>query len=52
MASTPPAHGSSAQTAEIDVEPEFDELRNEKNGDTVPRDEIALITPVGPYESR
>jgi hypothetical protein len=35
-----------------DVEPEFDQLRNEKTGDTVDRKKISLITPVGPYEGR
>jgi len=33
-----------------DVEPEFDELRNVKNGDLVERDDVELLTPVGPYD--
>ncbi|WP_245838505.1 hypothetical protein [Natronoarchaeum philippinense] len=33
-----------------DLDPEFDELRNKKTGETVTRDEIVLMTPAGPYE--
>lgn len=33
-----------------DLDPEFQELRNKKTGETVTREEIVLVTPAGPYE--
>lgn len=33
-----------------DVEPEFEELRNQKTGDLVERDDVVLLTPAGPYD--
>jgi len=33
-----------------DVDPEFGELRDRKTGELLERDEVDLVTPVGPYQ--
>lgn len=35
-----------------DIDPEFDELRDKRTGETVPREEIVLLTPSGPYRAQ
>jgi hypothetical protein len=35
-----------------DVDPVFNELRDESDGETYGRDQLKLITPLGPYEAR
>jgi len=39
-----------AEAVSNDVEPSFDKLRDKKTDDLVERDEIKLMTEVGPYE--
>jgi hypothetical protein len=34
------------------VDPVFHELRDESDGEIYERDELKLITPLGPYEGR
>ena len=38
-----------AQTLSDDVDPEFYELHDRKTGDLLQREDIRLLTPVGPY---
>ncbi|UTF52809.1 hypothetical protein [Natronosalvus rutilus] len=40
-----------ARTYSDDLEPEFEELRNLVTGDIVHRDDLQLLTQVGPYET-
>ncbi|ADQ68468.1 hypothetical protein C499_08592 [Halogeometricum borinquense DSM 11551] len=38
-----------ARTYHDDIDPEFQELRDRRDGEPLSRDEVRLMTPAGPY---